>query len=248
MLGVASHVDALAQQPTNLSLPARFTGTWHREDGDEMVTLSVNPDAIEGDAVVISNSNGLISHGILKGDRIIDTDAVDTNEGKMTVAGAYMVSPDATSLVKLRQLIYPDRTEEEIITYFRVTPPPAMSPQPATPPPLLAAPDDQSSPAKPAATAAPSSPFAGTWRPADDSAKLTISVTGQNAVLKYSTGTRESGGIQAGKVETQSKDGGMKSTDVFEISSNGHTLIRRRTLEAPNGQTAHETLTYSRSD
>ena len=254
--GIAS--TNLAQRPANtqsspkLSLPSRFTGTWKRVNGDETVTLSVNPDAVDGDGVVITNSSGAIGTGILKGEKILYTGATDTDEGKTKVAGVYVVSPDGISLIKLRKIIYNDRTEEETTEYDRVSP--IMLPGPATPPPLLARAEDGGSTTtgapKPSGTPVRSEPFVGTWRPADDSAKVTITVNGRNAILKYSGGSRQGGTIRGNKLEceTESNADGLKSTDVFEMSSNGRTLIRRRTLQSHSGETGNETLTYNRAE
>ena len=252
---LALALTALAQRPPNpqsspkLSLPQRFTGTWQRENSDETITLSVNPDAVDGDACVITNSNGVVGSGILKGEKILYTGAMETEEGRARVAGAYMVSPDGSSLIKLRKILHNDRTEEETVTYVRVSPPPSMTTPVPTPPPLLAAPEGENQAAKPSAPSTPSVPFVGTWRPADDSAKVTISISGRNATIKYAGGPRETGTVRANKIECDpSTIDGMKATDIFEMSSNGRTLIRRRTLESRSGQTGNETLTYNRGE
>jgi uncharacterized protein (DUF2147 family) len=245
--GFIVHLLAQNQQ---LTLAQRFTGTWKRDDGDETVTLSVNHDAVDGDAVVITNSDGAIGSGILKGDKILYTGALEAEGGgRAKVAGAYMVSPDGTSLIKLRKIILVDGTKEDTATYSRVTPPVAMSTPVPTPPPLLAAREDETSPAKPAAPATPTTPFVGTWRAADGSAKVTISLNGKSATIKYPSGPRETGTMRGNKIECEpTTTDGMKTTDIFEMSSNGRTLIRRRILQSAKGETGTETLTYNRGD
>ncbi len=249
--------NILAQN--KLSLSARFTGTWKRDDGDETVTLKVNPDAVDGDAVIITNSNGVVGTGILKGERIVYTGAIEAEGGaKAKVAGAYMVSPDASSLIKLRKIILLNGTKDDTVTYVRVTPIVSATPVPAIPPPLIARPEDENketTAAQPAASATAtipvgSSTFSGNWKPADDSAKLGITINGHNVSLKYSPGPRESGTIRASKIECEplTSGDGTSDTDTFEMSPNGRTLIRRRTVQSPKGETAHETLTYSRTE
>ena len=238
----------LAQSPP--SLASRFTGVWKREDNDDTVTLSVDPDAGDGDAVVMTSSNGAIGNGTLKGDKIVYSGAFGTDAGEVKVAATFVVSADGSSMINHLKIVDGDGVADTDIIYTRLS---ALLPMPsATVPPLLAAasPESRSEAAKPKPTAAESSPFAGTWRPADDSAKLTITVNGRNAVLKYSSGSRDSGTIRGNKIEskTVTTSDRIKSTDVFEMSSNGRTLIRRRALESPKGETGHETLTYNRAE
>jgi hypothetical protein len=218
--------------------PSAFNGVWKREDGDDTITIIV-----EGGNAYINTSAG--AHGIatFKGDTIEYTGQAKTDDGLLKTAGIYEVSPDGNKLAKHRQIYSADGTQEETVTYTRVrssAPSTSTSSSSASPTPV------------PTATPAPAAslPFVGVWHPADDSPKLTVTVNGRSAILKYTDGSRDSGTIRGNKLEcaTHSKTDGLKSTDQFEMSSNGRTLIRRRTLQSPTGETGHETLTFNRSD
>jgi hypothetical protein len=228
--------SALGQ--SNDSPPSAFNGVWQRENSDDTVTIYVT-----GDTVIITNSAGGAARVPLNGDKIEYSGTVNTaDEGKTKTTGTYEISADGNSLIKRRQIYYSTGTEEETVKYTRA-PSSSATPTPAPIPTPLVTPTPT-----PTLTPARSSPFIGVWRPADDSGRLTITVNGRNAVLKYSAGSRDSGTIQGRKLECESvsESGGTKSSDTFEMSSNGRTLIRRRTLQSPKGEIGHETLTYDR--
>jgi hypothetical protein len=225
--------NALGQ--SNNSSPSAFNGVWKNVDSDDSVTIIV-----EGDTAVIHTSKGGSGGGRFDGEKIEYSGMVQTDEGKVKTVGTYELGADNNSLIKRREIYYASGTEEETTTYTRAssssptpTPTQASTPIP-TPTPTL--------------TPTRSSPFSGVWRPADDSAKLTITVSGRNAVMKYSAGSRDTGTIRGSKLESESvsESDGTKSSDIFEMSSNGRTLIRRRTLQSPKGEIGHETLTYDR--
>lgn len=209
-----------------------FNGTWEREDHADTITIVIN-----GDTATITNSNGGSGPGKFNGDTIEFTGGIKTDEGRVKTVGVFQLGPDGNSLIKRRQIYYASGTREETSTYTRVASAPVTFTPTPTPTPL--------------ATATPTPtpiPFVGLWRPADDSSKLTITISGRNAVLKYAEGSRYSGTIRNSKIETEpaTQSDGIKTTDIFEMSSSGQTLIRRRTLQSPKGEIGHETLTYNR--
>lgn len=222
-----------------------FNGTWKREDTDDTVTIYVT-----GDTAIVTTSGGGRGTGLFDGQSILYSGTVETEEGPVKTLGTYQLSADGKSLTKHREIYYAAGKQEEDLEYTRVnsdsSSPPASSTSKSTPASL---PASRMTPA-PTATPKPisSEPFVGTWRPADDSAKLTITLSGRNATLKYSSGSRETGTVRGTKLEcdTMTSNDGIKSTDHFEMSANGRTLIRRRTVESSRGQTGHETLTYNR--
>lgn len=228
-IAAAALVGNALGQSTDSS-PSPFNGAWQREGGEETMTLS-----IDGEAAVITNSNGASGRGTFNGETIEYRGQIKADEGLVKTVGTFKLGADGNSLIKHREIYYASGTEEETATYTRVptptpTPTPTATPTPTpTPTPI---------------------PFIGVWRPADDSAKLTITVSGRNTVLKYSEGSRDSGTIRGNKIECQSvsETDGVKSTDIFEMSSNGRTLIRRRTIQSPKGEIGHETLTYDRAE
>ena len=235
LLAIATALAGTALGQSTESSPSPFNGVWQRENSEDTVTIYVT-----GDTVIITNSAGGAGGGTLNGDKIEYSGMVKTDEGKTKTTGTYELSTDGNFLIKRRQIYYSTGTEEETIKYTRAgTPSPTPSPIP-TPTPIVTP--------TPTPTPARSSPFIGVWRPADDSAKLTITVSGRNAVIKYSAGSRDTGTIRGSKLECESvsESNGVKSSDTFEMSPNGRTLIRRRTLQSLKGEIGHETLTYSR--
>ena len=209
-----------------------FNGTWQREDHADIVTISIS-----GDTAIITNSNGGAGPAKFNGVTIEYSGKVKTDEGMVKTVGTFGLGADGNSLIKRRQIYYASGPQEETSTYTRVSSAPlAFTP---TPTPL------------PTSTPTPTPiPFVGVWRPADDSAKLTITLSGRAAALKYSEGSRDSGTIRGNKIECESArtSDGIKTTDIFEMSSNGRTLIRRRTLQSPKGEIGHETLTYDQGE
>jgi len=209
-----------------------FNGTWQREDGQDTITLS-----IKGDIAIMTNSNGASGRAVFNGDTIEYTGKIQTDEGLVKSVGTFKLSPDGSSLIKHREIYYASGTKEETSTYTRVaSPSPTFTPTP-TPTPT------------PKPTPKPI-PFVGLWHPADDSSTVTITIAGRTATLKYSDGSRDSGSVGGNKIETEpaTQSGGIKRIDIFEMSSNGRTLIRRRTLQSPKGEIGHETLTYNRAE
>jgi hypothetical protein len=225
---------ALAQYDES---PSAFNGVWRNADSDETLTI-----IIEGTTAFIRNSNNARGTGTFNGETIEYSGKVKTDEGLVQTVGTFKLGDDNNSLIKRRQIQYASGTVEETTNYTRVVSSSSTSTSTSTP---TATPIPSPTP-----THTPSSPFAGVWAPADDSSKLTITVSGRNAILKYSRGSRDTGTVRGTKIECQSTStsDGIQSTDVFEMSSNSRTLIRRRTLESPKGEIGHETLTYNRTE
>ena len=211
-----------------------FNGTWQREDGQETTTIS-----IDGETAVITNSDGGSGRGMFDGETIKFIGQIKTDEGMVKTVGIFQLGPDGNSLIKHREIHYAAGTREETATYTRVASTSStLTPAPTSTPFATSTPVPTPTPI----------PFVGVWRPADDSSKVTITVSGRNAALKYSEGPRDTGTMRGNKIETDTatQSDGIKTTDIFEMSSNGRTLIRRRTLQSPKGEIGHETLTYNR--
>lgn len=232
--------NALCQSPGSPALA--FNGTWKNVETGDTITIQIT-----GGTAQITTSGGGHGEGLFGGSSILYSGQVDTDQGKVKTLGTYELD-DPNTLIKHREIYYDAGTQEETVRYQRVTPGSSIAK-----PTAKSTPEQNAAPiasATPKPTRPPPTGFGGTWRPADDSARLTITVNGSNAFLKYSPGSRDSGTIRAGKIECQglSRGDGIKSTDVFEMSGNGRTLIRRRTLESAKGEVGHETLTYNRAE
>src|ERR1051326_2156624 len=172
---------AFAQSPN--SSPPPFNGTWKNVETDETITIQIT-----GGAVQITTSGGGHGEGLFDGKSILYSGNVKTDEGLVKTLGTYELD-DPNTLIKHREIYYDAGVEEETVRYKRVTPGSSNVTAKSTPAPVQSAAPTASSAPKPTRT--PSTGFGGTWRPADDSAKLTITVNGSNAFLKYSPGSRD---------------------------------------------------------
>src|SRR5215472_107727 len=105
LLALTALIGSALGQPGYTS-PSPLNGVWRNADTGESVTIII----IEGGAAVIENSNGGFGRGAFDGEKIEYSGMVETPQGKVKTAGTYEMGTDDNSMIKRRQVYYPEGT------------------------------------------------------------------------------------------------------------------------------------------